>query len=369
MIPLYKPFMPEVPLVNEILHSGQLAYGKYGREFENNLRAYFGVENLLVTNTFNMAILVALTTLGLKPGDKAIVSPMACLASTQPLLSMGIKVLWADVDPLLGTLDPESVRKLVAQNPKVIIHNHFCGYPGHIDEINAIGREFGIPVVDDGIEAFGSEYKGNRLGNTGTDATIFSFNPVRFPNTLDGGAVIFKDKALYEKSLLVRDAGIDRARFRDEYGEINPACDIEIVGHSATPMELNSYIGLQQMKNANDIIGKQRVNAKQWDEILIKFPKVNTVSCKDALPNYWVYGVLVPDKREYLKIFREKGFYASGVHLYNNAYSVFGDQKSLSGVTAFYNSFLALPCGWWVTPESIQYKSQPKNPINFSFKQ
>jgi len=81
MIPLYKPFMPEVPLVNEILHSGQLAYGKYGREFENNLRAYFGVENLLVTNTFNMAILVALTTLGLKPGDKAIVSPMACLAS------------------------------------------------------------------------------------------------------------------------------------------------------------------------------------------------------------------------------------------------------------------------------------------------
>jgi len=348
MIPLYKPYMPELPLVNDILHSGKLAYGEYGREFENNLRTYFGVENLLVTNTFNMAILVALTTLGLKPGDKVIVSPMACLASTQPLLSMGIKVLWADVDPLTGTLDPDSVRKLVVKKPKAIIHNHFCGFLGHIDEINEIGREFGILVVDDGIEAFGSEYKGNKLGNTGTDVTIFSFNPVRFPNTLDGGAVIFKDSALYKKSLLVRDAGIDRSIFRDEYGEINPDCDIEIIGHSATPMEVNSYIGIQQMINADDIIAKQRINAKKWEEVINNMPEVNAVLGKDSLPNYWVYGILVPDKLKYLKIFREKGYYTSGVHLNNNAYSVFGDQTGLPGVTEFYKGFLALPSGWWV---------------------
>ena len=353
MIPLYKPFMPEVPLVDEILHSGQLAYGKYGRAFESLLRTYFGTEHLLVTNTFNMAILVALTTLGLKPGDKAIVSPMACLASTQPLLSMGIQVIWADVDPKLGTLDPESVRSLVIHNPKVIIHNHFCGYPGHIDEINAIGQEYGIPVVDDGIEAFGSEYKGNRIGNVGTDVTIFSFNPVRFPNTLDGGVVIFKDEKQHKKSILVRDAGIDRPRFRDELGEIDPACDIEMVGHSATPMEIGSYIGIQQMKHANEILNKQRTNAQQWDKVFYNNEDICPIINKYSNPNYWVYGVLVPDKREYLKMFREKGFYASGVHLNNNTYSVFGDQKNLQGVTKFYNSFLALPSGWWVNSEQI----------------
>lgn len=357
MIPLYKPFMPDVPLVDEILHSGQLAYGKYGREFETLLRGYFGTEQLLVTNTFNMAILVALTTLGLKAGDKAIVSPMACLASTQPLLSMGIKVIWAEVDPVLGTLDPESVRNLGKHNPKVIIHNHFCGYPGHIDEINAIGREFGIPVVDDGIEAFGSEYKGKRIGNVGTDVTIFSFNPVRFPNTLDGGVVIFKDEKLHKKSILVRDAGIDRSKFRDEYGEIDPSCDIKIVGHSATPMEVGSYIGIQQMKHADEILARQRANAQQWDHILQNNADIAPIKSKESNPNYWVYGVLVPNKREYLKMFREKGFYASGVHLNNNAYSVFGDQTILPGVTKFYNSFLALPSGWWVNPELIT-KSQ-----------
>ena len=190
MIQLYKPFMPEVPGIDDILHSGQLAYGKYGKEFERLLAAYVGGPHIMATNTFNMAILVALSTLGIKTGDTVLVSPMACLASTQPLLSMGLNIRWVDVDPKTGTLSPESLRKRMKTNPKAIIHNHFCGHIGHIDEINSIGKEFGIPVIDDGIEAFGSEYKGNKIGNVGTDVTIFSFNPVRIPNTLDGGAVV-----------------------------------------------------------------------------------------------------------------------------------------------------------------------------------
>lgn len=345
--------MPDIPLVDDILHSGKLAYGNYGREFESILRAYFGTEHLVVTNTFNMSILVALTTLGLKPGDKAIVSPMACLASTQPLLSMGLKVIWADVDPKLGTLDPDSVRRLIKENPKVIIHNHFCGYPGHINEINDLGKEFGIPVIDDGIEAFGSEYKGNLIGNVGTDVTIFSFNPVRFPNTMDGGVVIFKDEQLHKKSVLVRDAGIDRLRFRDENGEIDPSCDIDMIGHSATPMELHSYIGIQQMSHAAQIFKKQRQNAVQWDNIFKEKKDINSINNSDSNPNYWVYGVLVPQKKEYLQQFRKRGIYASGVHINNNVYSVFGDQKVLPGVRSFYNSFLALPSGWWVEPRQI----------------
>lgn len=347
MIPLYKPFMPETPLVNEILQSGQLTYGKYGREFESLLANYFVTSNVLVTNTFNMAILVALTTLDIKAGDRVIVSPMACLASTQPLLSIGIKVQWADVDPLTGTLSPESVRKLMNTNPKAIIHNHFCGYPGHIDEINRIGKEFGVPVIDDGIEAFGSEYKGKKIGNLGSDVTVFSFNPVRIPNTLDGGAVLFNDTKLFEKSKLIRDAGIDRSRFRDKQGEINPKCDIQLVGHSATPMELNTYIGIQQMNTLESLIEKQRSNALIWDELFSNDLGMNVIRSQNCNPNYWVYGVLAQNKIKTIKKYRENGFYASGVHINNNNYSVFNNKKDLAGVNEFMNHFVALPCGWW----------------------
>lgn len=353
MISLYKPYMPDVPLVNDILHSGQLAYGTYGKEFERLLAVYFNSPNVIATNAFNMAILVALSTLEISPGDKVIASPMSCLASTQPLLSMGINVQWADINPRTGTLCPNSVRNLLSVRPKAIIHNHFCGHVGFIDEINSIGREYGIPVIDDCIEAFGSEYKGRKLGNVGTDITIFSFNPVRIPNTLDGGAVIFKDNHLYKKSLLVRDAGIDRSRFRDELGEINADCDIELIGHSATIGELSSYIGIQQMKNVDRILDIQRKNALSWDQKLSDDVNLISIINEDCNPNYWVYGILAKNKRETIVKFRELGFYASGVHLNNNAYSVFGDKKVLPGVTEFNSQFVALPSGWWVKNQDI----------------
>jgi perosamine synthetase len=349
MIPLYKPYMPEVPLINEILHSGQLAYGKYGKEFERLLGEYFGVTNLIITNTFNMAVLVALTTLGLKTDDTIIASPMACLSSTQPLISMGLKIKWADVEPTTGTLSPDSVRKAMKDvKPRAIIHNHFCGYVGFINEINEIGKEYGIPVIDDCIEAFGSEYNGIKLGNVNTDITIFSFGPVRIPNTLDGGAILFKDKSLYEKSILVRDAGIDRSRFRDELGEIDPRCDIYLAGHSATKDEVSSYIGIQQMKNVNRLLDLQRKNAFVWDKILYNRYDIKSIKNGKSLPNYWVYGTLAQNKSETIIKYRNEGIYASGVHINNNIYSVFNDHTELSGVHDFNNCFVALPCGWWV---------------------
>jgi dTDP-4-amino-4,6-dideoxygalactose transaminase len=345
--------MPEVPLIDEILHSGQLAYGKYGREFEGLLSEYIGEKNLIITNTFNLAILVALSTLGITAGDAVIASPMACLASTQPLLSMGIKVKWADVDPTTGTLSPDSVRSLMHIKPKAIIHNHFCGYVGYVDEINEIGREFGIPVIDDCIEAFGSEYKGKKMGNTETDITIFSFSPVRIPNTLDGGAIIFKDNALYNKSQLVRDAGIDRNRFRDELGEINPNYDIKVIGHSATMDEVRCYIGVQQMKKVEWILEVQRKNALVWNKILLQMNDIIPLKTEHCLSNYWVYGTLTKNKKETITKFRKDGIYASGVHINNNIYSVFGDQRQLPGVNEFNSMFVALPSGWWVNEKDL----------------
>ena len=68
MIPLYKPYMPEdLPELNAILHSGALAYGKYGKKFEKKLSAFIGSDQLITVNSFNSAVLVALITLGIKP--------------------------------------------------------------------------------------------------------------------------------------------------------------------------------------------------------------------------------------------------------------------------------------------------------------
>lgn len=352
MIPLYKPYMPELPELESILYSGQLAYGKYARKFEEKLKTYFDESYLLVINSFHMAICVTIGALEISRENEIIASPMACLASTQPYHSYGLEIRWADIDSTTGTLNPESVRKRITPRTKAIVHNHFCGYPGYIDEINAIGKEYGIPVIDDGIECFGAEYKGKKIGHCGTDATVFSLNPVRIPNCIDGGIVIFKDAEVYQRALLVRDCGIERSNFRDNIGEINSACDIKLTGYSATMSEVNGYIGCQQMERVDALLTKHRENAMRWGKALDEEKGIISTMKTEGIPNYWVYGVLSDNKREDILQFRGKGYHASGVHYPNSRYSVFGKQDiELRGAEEFYRRFFALPCGWWMSDE------------------
>lgn len=344
MIPLFKPYMPsELPEIENIFHSGQLAYGKWARNFEQQLRGYIGVEYLILTNTFSTAIQIVLTSLDLEPGDEVIASPMSCLNSNMPLRAFGLKVVWADIDPCTGTLCPDSVEKKISTRTKLIFHNHFCGYLGYVDEINAIGKAKGIPVIDDCVEAFGSKYKGEIAGNLGTDISIFSFQTVRLPNTIDGGAIAFKEKSLYEKALLIRDQGIRRNIFRDVDGEINPECDIYLRGYAGTMSDVNGYIGFEVLKQIPNLLSKQASNAEKWQNKGILCDLLRD----EIEPNYWVYGTLQDNKREVMSLFKSDGFYCSGVHLPNSFYSVFGNQGQLAGVTEFNDKFLALPCGWW----------------------
>ncbi len=345
---LFKAFMPELPELDELLHSGALAAGTYTKEFEDILKEFFNASYLLTTNSYESAVNVVTETLGLRHDDIVVASPMACLVSTQPYQARGYKLKWADIDPKIGTLSPDSVKSRIDNKVKLIVHNHFCGYPGYIDEINEIGKKYGIPVIDDGIECFGSEYKGNKIGLCGTDITIFSLSAVRLPNCIDGGVIIFQDESLYNRAILVRDCGIERSRFRDESGEIDPSCDIVYTGFSAKMSNVNAYIGIQQMKNIQKLLNTQRLNAKNWDQKLetSSYQRLNT---KDSNPNYWVYGLLAEDKKDAIHQFRREGFYASGVHLRNDNYSVFGKADiELHGVDEFSRRFFAIPCGWWM---------------------
>lgn len=351
MVPLYKPYVPAaLPEMDGILHSGDLSFGQWGRRFERMLAEYLGVPYVLTVNNYASTYLILFQAMGLRPGDEVIASPMACLQSSMPYASAGLKVVWADVDPDTGTLSPESVEAHITPATRLIAHNHFCGYPGYVDEVNAMARKHGIPVLDDCIEAFGALYKGRPMGRVGTPFTVFSFQTVRLPNTIDGGAIVFEDKELYEKALRLRDLGIDRRIFRDADGEISPLCDISEIGYAATISNVNAYLGCLQLEEMDRLLALQRSNAERWDrEARGICPSVRPVVPREGtVPNYWVYGILAEDKHRAMKAFRESGYYASGVHLPNTYYSVFGKTGMPPGVAAFHSRFLAIPCGWWV---------------------
>lgn len=352
MIPLFKPYMPlDLADLNEILYSGQLGYGYWGRKFESELAKFIGVDLILTTNSYNSAFLVLLSTFNLKPGDEIVASPMSCLASSQPFITRGLKVKWVDIDPTTGTIDPVALKNVLTKKTKAIFHNHYCGIPGHIDEVNEIAKEHEILIIDDAIEAFGSEYKGKIIGNTGADATIYSFQTVRLPNMLEGGAIIFNSKELYEKAILIRDYGIDRKTFRDTKGEIDNCSDIKLEGYGALPSEINSYIGLKQMENLPFLLSQQRNNGLKWKEYInIFYPLINSLAFRNHInPNFWVYPVLTSNKQTIMEEFRRRGYYTSSVHTNIKNYSIFGKSAELKGVEDFSARYFALPSGWWLT--------------------
>ncbi len=355
MVPLFKVFMPDdmTDGVNEILHSGQLSYGEHTKRFEEKLRTYVGNDKILTTS--GNSIFFALKLIDIKPKDEVIVSPMSCLMTTQPVKYAGAKVVWADIDPLTGSLDPKDVERKITKNTKAIIHYHWAGFPGYIDEINQIAKDNKIFVIEDATESFGAEYKGNKLGNTNTDIVCFSFTPVRLPNAIDGGGLAINHQALFEKALLMRDLGIKRENFRDELGEISEACDIVSAGDSSAMNNISGYVGALQMPHLDALLKQQRDNAARWEKYFEHDTSVSILKKRAEInPSYWAFTLLSDDRDALLTELREKGMYASKVHLRNDLYSVFGHRANdFQGVNEFSRKQLNLPCGWWMKEDDF----------------
>ena len=351
MVPIHKVYMPKniESGLSEVLYSGQLAYGQYSKSFENKIRRY--ISNDLTVAISGNSVLFALQLLGVKQGDEVIASPMSCLMTTQPVAICDAKIIWADVDPLTGTLDPDDVSRKITSKTKAIIHYHWAGYPGYIDEINHIGKKNGIAIVEEASMAFGSEYKNKKIGNTGSDVVCFSFGPVRLPNAIDGAGLSFKSQVLFEKALRFRDLGVKRDGFRDEIGEISADSDIVDKGMAMTLNNLSGYIGLKQMGGLDSLISQQRKNASCWREKLKTIQGITFLDERsEILPNYWVFSFCLSGVRDQKLIdFRKQGYFSSKLHLRNDNYSVFQPpQPILKGVDEFSDKQLSIPCGWWL---------------------
>lgn len=352
MIDLYKVYSPAISLgeeIERIIRSGKLTSGFYLKQFEKQLQEFIGNPYVLVVSNNNYASLIALALCGIRNDDEVIASPMSCLASNQPVLNFGAKIVWADIDPASGSLDPQEVEKKITPKTKAILHYHWAGYPGYVDEINQIGKKYGIVVIDDAIESFGSIYKGKVMGNLGTPMTTFSFQTVRLPNSIDGGAIAFNNEKDYLRAIRMRDFGIDRSTFRDQRNEICSTSEINDLGYNAIMNEVNAFIGVSVMNDVPLLLSKQRQNAKIWDKLCDERGFKPLSKCEDVNPNYWVYSFHTDDAIQNINYLRSQGYYASQVHLRNDYYKCFGKFDSdLIGVESFSKTQVSVPSGWWV---------------------
>lgn len=194
-IVLFHPHISEKAreYVNDTLHSRWIGQGPKVDIFEKNFSEKFGNGNVSLscgsgTDALHLSYLLA----DLKEGDEVIAPLFTCTATNIPFLYMGVKIVFADVQPGTLNIDPDHVRKLVNSKTKAIVCVHYGGLPCDMDELQEIATEWNIPVIEDAAHAVGASYKGKPIGSISA-FTMFSFQAIKHITTGDGGMVTFKD--------------------------------------------------------------------------------------------------------------------------------------------------------------------------------
>lgn len=354
-IPMFQPFIPNSLNFISLLNKNNISYGEYGNLFEESLRTFINNEYTLTFVNFNIAYFSLLGTLGIKTGDEVLVSPLACLESLQPLKAYGLRIKWVDVNYETGLLDLNSILQKITKKTKLIVINHYLGNVADIRSITRLAKDNKIQVINDCIDSFGSRYNNYILGDIIHNSNfIFSFSAVRNPNTVTGACVCFSNNIDFHKCRIIRDNGIDRSIFRLENGEINPNCDIKIIGYSGLMNEISSYIGYIQMLHIDELLERQVKIARKWSTIFSEhFPEIVQNFYTNHDTNYWVYGFHSFDVESTKSKLDNMGFSYSQVHINNNIYSIFEDNSDLPNVSKFMQTFLAVPTGWWVKEQLL----------------
>ncbi len=349
MLPLVKPFIAPreelMPEIEKVLYSGYIAEGEAAWGFEDGLRQFIGNSNTLAVQSGTAALHIALLLLNVGPGDEVISTPMTSEPTNTTIAITGAKVVWADVDPKTGLLDPKSVREKITEKTKAIMLVHYAGMVCDMDEFNKISEETGIPIIEDAAHALGAKYQGKTIGSN-SRFTCFSFQAIKHMTTVDGGAISFRNPEDVTPARKLRWFGLDKKVSRLEN-------DITRAGYKYGINNLTGIIGQIQLKHAQEVISKYISNGKFYDEALKGVPGVTLVPYyKNTEPSYWLYTMKVENRDKFIRLMESIDITASPLHHRSDTHSVFAESRcDLPNMDEWYSEFVHIPCGWWVDEE------------------
>jgi dTDP-4-amino-4,6-dideoxygalactose transaminase len=172
---------------------GMFIMGDAVRKFEDDFAASIGVKHAVALNSGTDALLIAMRALGIGPGDEVITTPFTFVATVEPILHLGARPVFADVDPDTFNVDPKDIERRITAKTRAILPVHIFGQPAEMDEILEIASRHGLQVIEDACQAVGSEYKGRKIGSL-TEIGCFSFFPTKNLGAYgDGGLITTND--------------------------------------------------------------------------------------------------------------------------------------------------------------------------------
>lgn len=223
------------------------------KQFEEQLKQYLGCNNISLFVNGHMALESTIAVMGFEPGSEIITTPYTFASTTHAIVRNGLVPVFCDVRSDDFTIDTSRIEKLITDKTAAILPVHVYGNLCDTDAIQRIAEKYGLKVIYDAAHAFGVEKDGVSAANYG-DASIYSFHATKVFNTIEGGAVTFRDGSLSEKLADIKNFGIRNAE------------SVQQIGANSKMNEFQAAMGICNLRHIDEEIEKRRIIYERYNK-------------------------------------------------------------------------------------------------------
>ncbi len=320
MIPVSRPSVGQAELdaVGEVFKTGWLGLGSTTFALEEEVKKYLGCKHAIAVNTGTSALHIALSGFGIGPGDEVIVPSITFAACIQAILATGATPVFCESSEADLLMDIEDVTKRVTPRTKVVMPVHYCGNPCDMDRLLALAQAHRFWVIEDAAHAFGSTYKGRKIGSFG-HATCFSFDPIKNITCGEGGAVVLHDDAIAEEIRRQRILGIDKDTWHRYKNTRSWFYEVTSPGYRYHMPNFCAAVGLVQMKKVDAFIGRRREICRRYDAAFenLKTVRILKLNYDEVAPHIYIVRVQGSGRDRFMDFLKERGV-GTGIHYIAN---------------------------------------------------
>ena len=264
----------EKQAVSRILDKEYLGMGEEVQLFENELTSLFK-RPVVCVSSGTAALQLALESLGIDYGDEVLVQSLTYVASFQAISATGAKPISCEVDSSTFCFDIKDAKQKISKKTRAIMPVHYSGGVGELDQIYLFAEEYGLRVIEDAAHAFGTSYKGKKIGSFG-DIACFSFDGVKNITSGEGGCVTSDDPEVIRKIKDIRLLGVEKDTEKRYSGKRSWEFNVKSQGWRYHMSDVMASIGRVQLSRFSELSGNRQRLAILYDSL---FANNNQIIC------------------------------------------------------------------------------------------
>ncbi|WP_454050373.1 DegT/DnrJ/EryC1/StrS family aminotransferase [Cellulomonas sp. Marseille-Q8402] len=281
----------EVAAVTEVLESGWVAQGPRVAAFERAFAAEQGADHAVAVSSCTAALHLALVVAGVGPGDDVVVPSFSFIATTNAVVYVGARPVFADVDPATGNVTAATVGDVLTDRTRAVIAVDQGGVPVDLDAIRAVTDPRGVVVVEDAACAAGSTYRGRPVGAR-AEIAAWSFHPRKILTTGEGGMVTTARADWAGRARRLREHAMSVSAADRHASVLAPAEEYTEVGFNYRMTDLQAAVGLVQLGRLREAVDRRRALAAVYAKQLAEIPGLRPVADPPwgtaNFQSYWV---------------------------------------------------------------------------------